>query len=157
MMEALRAQRLLAENFGVHADVWSATSFAELKREAEATDWDNRHHPDQPPKTPYVVEQLGHTTGPIVAVTDYMRAVPNQIAPWIETHRMTTLGTDGFGRSDTREALRDFFGIDAKHIAYTVLYQLYKQGELSQADLLAAAHVLNINRDAAYPPEFPAP
>ena len=103
--EALRAQQILAEKYGVPADVWSVTSYNELRREALAVERWNRLHPDQPARTPHIVEALGGAAGPIVAATDYMKVVADQMAPWL-AGRMVTLGTDGFGRSDNREHLR---------------------------------------------------
>ena len=133
LREALRARDLLAERFGVAADVWSATSYKELRREAlEAERW-SMLHPDQPARKPYVVSLLENEPGPIVAVSDYMRIVPDQIARWLPG-RFFALGTDGFGRSDTREALRRFFEVDAESVAVAALAQLALRGEV-EADL----------------------
>ncbi|HXU32607.1 MAG TPA: pyruvate dehydrogenase (acetyl-transferring), homodimeric type, partial [Thermoanaerobaculia bacterium] len=129
LREALRARDLLAERFGVAADVWSATSYKELRREAlEAERW-SMLHPDQPARKPYVVSLLENEPGPIVAVSDYMRIVPDQIARWLPG-RFFALGTDGFGRSDTREALRRFFEVDAESVAVAALAQLALRGEV---------------------------
>ncbi|GAA0911570.1 pyruvate dehydrogenase (acetyl-transferring), homodimeric type [Nonomuraea longicatena] len=106
---ALEAQRLLEEEYGVGVDVWSVTSWSELRREAMATDG-----------VPYVRQALSGTGGPVIAVSDWMRAVPDQIAPWID-RPWTSLGTDGFGLSDTREAARAHFGVDPRSIADAVL------------------------------------
>ncbi len=133
LREALRARDLLAERFGVAADVWSATSYKELRREAlEAERW-SMLHPDQPAQKPYVVSALENEPGPIVAVSDYMRIVPDQIARWLPG-RFFALGTDGFGRSDTREALRRFFEVDAESVAVAALHQLALRGDVP-ADL----------------------
>jgi len=126
---ALEAQRLLREDWGVHADVWSVTSWTELRRDALAVDEWNRTHPRQPRRTPYVTRCLHDAPGPVVAVSDWMRAVPDQIAPFVPGD-WTSLGTDGFGHSDTRAALRRHFGIDAPSIVLRVLEQLITRGEL---------------------------
>ncbi|HXU46719.1 MAG TPA: pyruvate dehydrogenase (acetyl-transferring), homodimeric type [Thermoanaerobaculia bacterium] len=129
LREALRAQAILAERFGVAADVWSATSYKELRRDAlEAERW-NMLHPGEPARKPYVVAALEGEPGPIVAVSDYMRIVPDQIARWLPG-RFFALGTDGFGRSDTREALRRFFEIDAESVVVAALHQLALRGEV---------------------------
>ena len=105
------AQTILAEKYGVAADVWSVTSYNELRREALAAERWNRLHPDQPARTPYVVEVLkNETEGPIIAATDYMKIVPDQLSPWLPG-RLVSLGTDGFGRSDNRQHLRRFFEV----------------------------------------------
>ncbi|MEP7012210.1 MAG: pyruvate dehydrogenase (acetyl-transferring), homodimeric type [Acidobacteriota bacterium] len=133
LREALRARDLLAERFGVAADVWSATSYKELRRDAlEAERW-SMLHPDQPARKPYVVSLLENEPGPIIAVSDYMRIVPDQVARWLPG-RFFALGTDGFGRSDTREALRRFFEVDAESVVVAALSQLALRGEVP-ADL----------------------
>ncbi|HUZ27461.1 MAG TPA: pyruvate dehydrogenase (acetyl-transferring), homodimeric type, partial [Streptosporangiaceae bacterium] len=112
---ALRAQQLLADDWGVAADVWSVTSWSELRREALAADTHNLLHPEQPPRTPYLTTTLDAAAGPVVAVSDWMRAVPDQIAPWVPGE-WSSLGTDGFGVSDTRAALRRHFHVDAESV-----------------------------------------
>jgi len=129
LTEVLRAQELLASEFGVAADVWSATSFVELRREALETERWNRLHPTEEPRRPYVCALLDDAPGPIVAATDFMKAVPDMVAPWLG-RRLVTLGTDGFGRSDTREALRRFFEVDAEHIVVATLGALAREGAL---------------------------
>src|SRR5207248_6373067 len=99
--EAVRAQGILAEKYGLASDVWSVTSYNELRRDALGVERWNRLHPDQPRRTPYIVQALKDAKGPIVAATDYMKVIPDQVAPWLPG-RMETLGTDGFGRSDNR-------------------------------------------------------
>ncbi|MCU1678842.1 MAG: aceE [Frankiales bacterium] len=137
MAWALKAQELLRSDWGVEADVWSATSWNELRREAVACDDWNMLHPDEPQRTPYVTQCLADTPGPVVCVSDWMRAVPDQIRPWVQ-HDYTSLGTDGFGRSDTRAALRRFFRVDAESITLAVLTQLAKSGEVRR-EVLAQA------------------
>jgi pyruvate dehydrogenase E1 component len=123
LREALRAQDILATKYDVAADVWSATSFTLLRREALAVERHNVLHPGEAAKVPYVVEQLGSTEGPVVAVSDWIRAFPDQIARWLGD-RYFSLGTDGFGRSDTRAALRHHFEVSAEWITYTALQRL---------------------------------
>jgi pyruvate dehydrogenase E1 component len=129
--EALRAQQILAERYQIPADVWSVTSYNELRREALAVERWNRLHPSQESKTPHIVKVLEGASGPIVAATDYMKAVPDQIAPWIQTGRLTSLGTDGFGRSENREHLRHFFEISAEAIAQSALSALARSGAIN--------------------------
>ena len=127
LREALRAQQILGEKFGVAADVWSATSYKTLRYDAMACDRWNLLHPGETPKVPYVTQALGQAEGPVVAVSDYMRLVPDQIARWVP-QGLTPLGTDGYGRSDTRAALRRFFEVDAESVAVTALAELARRG-----------------------------
>jgi pyruvate dehydrogenase E1 component len=125
--EALRAQELLATEWGVSADVWSATSWTELRREALACESWNMLHPADPPRVPYVTSALSGADGPVVAVSDWIKAVPDQIARWVPG-TFTSLGTDGFGFSDTRPAARRYFHIDAESITVAVLWELARAG-----------------------------
>ncbi len=126
---ALRAQEILASDFEINADVWSATSYKNLRYDAlEAERW-NLLHPDQEPRVPYVTQLLSETEGPVVAVTDYMKIVPDQISRWVPND-FHPLGTDGYGRSDTREALRRFFEVDAESIVVAVLHRLARTGAI---------------------------
>ncbi|MEX2290255.1 MAG: pyruvate dehydrogenase (acetyl-transferring), homodimeric type [Mycobacteriales bacterium] len=129
---AMDAQRLLREDWGVAADVWSVTSWNELRRDAVACEQHNLLEPEAR-RTPYVTQALMATTGPVVAVSDWMRAVPDMISRWVPND-WTSLGTDGFGRSDTRASLRRHFRIDPESIAVAVLVELARRGELA-ADL----------------------
>jgi pyruvate dehydrogenase E1 component len=129
MQQALRAQDLLAENHDVSADVWSATSYQQLRADALDVERWNRLHPGEPRRQPFVTQLLEPHDGPVVAVGDSMRAVQDQISRWVPAPFLS-LGTDGFGRSDTREALRRFFEIDAEHIAVGVLSSLAEMGEV---------------------------
>jgi len=126
---AVAAQQQLAEHYGVATELWSATSYKRLREDALAVERWNRLHPTEAPRVPYVADRLGAVDGPVVAVSDYVRAVPDQIARWVPSDYFS-LGTDGFGRSDTREALRRHFEIDAEHITVTVLAQLARRGEI---------------------------
>ncbi|GIH17028.1 pyruvate dehydrogenase (acetyl-transferring), homodimeric type [Rugosimonospora africana] len=127
---ALRAQELLAQDWGVAADVWSATSWTELRRDAERTEEYNLLHPGEEPQVPYVTTALADTPGPVVAVSDFMRAVPDLIARWVPGD-YTSLGTDGFGLSDTRHALRRHFHVDGESIVVATLRQLARRGEVA--------------------------
>jgi pyruvate dehydrogenase E1 component len=126
---AQEAQRLLAEDWGVRAGTWSATSWTELRREALDADQWNMLRPDAEHKVPYVTRVLEGHPGPVVAVSDWIRAVPDQIARWVPAP-FTSLGTDGWGFSDTRPAARRFFHVDAQSIAVAVLAQLARMGEV---------------------------
>ncbi len=127
MQWALGAQQLLAQDWGVAAEVWSATSWTELRREAVTCEEWNLLHPDQQARVPYVTQALGESTAPVVAVSDFIRAVPDLIARWVPSD-YTSLGTDGFGMSDTRHALRRHFHVDAQTIVVAALRQLASAG-----------------------------
>jgi pyruvate dehydrogenase E1 component len=129
MQWALKAQQLLAQDWGVGADVWSVTSWTELRRDAVDTEEQNLLHPGDQPKVPYLRTKLTGTDGPVVAVSDWMRAVPDLVSRWIPND-YTSLGTDGWGRSDTRHALRRHFHVDAESIAVATLRQLAAQGKV---------------------------
>ncbi|HEY3470879.1 MAG TPA: pyruvate dehydrogenase (acetyl-transferring), homodimeric type [Amycolatopsis sp.] len=141
---ALDAQRLLHQDWNVHADVWSVTSWTQLRRDALATDEWNLTHPAQPRRTAYVTSRLKDVQGPVVAVSDWMRAVPDQIAPFVPGD-WCSVGTDGFGLSDTRPALRRHFRIDAESIVYRVLHQLVRRGELGGLVLARAAEMYRLD------------
>jgi pyruvate dehydrogenase E1 component len=152
MIEALRAQELLAEKFDVAADVWSVTSYQQLRNDALAVERWNRLHPADPPRTPYVALALGESTGPIVAVSDWMKAVPDMIARWVP-EPYVTLGTDGFGRSDTREALRRHFEIDAEHVVVAVLSALAEQKRVAPGVVAKAIQDFGIDPERVHPLE----
>jgi pyruvate dehydrogenase E1 component len=147
--EALRAQEILA-NYDVCADVWSATSYKALRNDAlKAQRW-NLLHPEASPQKPYVESLLGAETGVFVAVSDNIKMVPDQIAPWVPGG-LTTLGTDGFGRSDTREALRRFFEIDGEVTVIATLYALSKKGLIEPSVVQKAIKDLGVNPEKAFP------
>jgi pyruvate dehydrogenase E1 component len=148
--EALRAQTILAERYGVPADVWSVTSYNELRRDALRVGRWNRLHPDQPPQKPYIAEALGDAQGPIVAATDYMKVVAHQVAPWLD-NRLEALGTDGFGRSDNREYLRRHFEINAESIAAAALSRLARDGKFDTARAVAAFTELGVDTEKIDP------
>ncbi len=144
--EALRAQQLLADDWAVSADVWSAPGWNRLLRDGAAVESWNRTNAQAEPRTPLVTRLLEGTEGPYVAVSDWMRATPFQIADWIPGP-FAVLGTDGFGRSDTREKLRRFHRVDAESIAYCVLAELVKAGELDDEVLPRAMDAYALNFD----------
>jgi len=150
MQWALKAQELLATDWGVAADVWSATSWTELRRDAVATEEWNLMHSDQPARQPYVTRALTGASGPVVAVSDFMRAVPDLIARWVPTD-YTSLGTDGFGRSDTRHALRRYFHVDAETIVVATLQKLAQRGEVAPQVAADAARKYAIDDVTAAP------
>lgn len=146
MQQVLKARDLLAQHFDVSADVWSATSYQQLRQEALSADRWNRLHPQGEPRIPYVVQALAGTTGPIIAVTDFMKTVPDLIRPWL-TRRFVSLGTDGYGRSDTREALRRHFETDAENIALAALHALSQDGLFSPQKVADGIGILGIDPD----------
>jgi len=131
------AQRLLADDWGVRAGTWSATSWTELRREALVCEEWNMLQPEAEQRVPYVTRALDGHGGPVVAVSDWIRAVPDQIARWVPAP-FTSLGTDGWGFSDTRPAARRFFHVDAQSIAVAVLAELARLGEV-KPELVAQA------------------
>jgi pyruvate dehydrogenase E1 component len=132
-----KAQQLLADDWGVSADLWSVTSWNELARDAvEAEKW-TLNHPEEEAKVPYITRKLENVDGPVVAVSDYMRAVPLQIAHWVpEDYHV--LGTDGFGFADTRPAARRFFQVDAESIVVAALRALADRGEVKPESVVEA-------------------
>jgi pyruvate dehydrogenase E1 component len=148
--EVLRAQQILAEKYNVQTDVWSVTSYNELRREALGVERWNRLHPAEPQKTPYILQALGKAAGPIIAATDYMKIVPDQLAPWL-TPRLVTLGTDGFGRSDNREHLRAHFEVNAESVVAATLSRLARDGKLEAAKAVQAFKDLGVRPDAIDP------
>jgi pyruvate dehydrogenase E1 component len=151
LQQVLRAQTILAERFGVAADAWSATSYQALRAGALEDERWSRLHPAQPPRVPYVAEVLRDAAaGVVVAATDQVRAVPDQVARWVPG-TWISLGTDGFGRSDGRDALRRFFEVDAEHIALAALAGLATRGTVEASVVVGAAAELGIDPDARGP------
>jgi pyruvate dehydrogenase E1 component len=144
MPEALRAADLLAERWDVAADVWSVTSWGELNRDGVEVEKELLRHPDRPARTPYVTQALADTAGPAVAVSDWMRGVSEQIRPWVP-NTYVTLGTDGFGFSDTRPAARRYFNTDAESVVVAVLEALARDGEIDPSVAIAAAKEYRID------------
>ncbi len=137
LREVIAAADLLQKDWGVAADLWSATSCNELCREGQDAQRWNLLHPTETPRLPYVTACLQATEGPIIAATDYMKAYAEQIRPFIE-RRFVTLGTDGFGRSDSREALRYFFEVDSRFIAIAALKALADDGVIPASTVAQA-------------------
>ena len=150
MFEVLKAQQILEEKYGVGADVWSVTSYKELYRDANDCERWNLLHPGQAPKVPYITQTLKGAPGPFVAASDYMKVLPESIARWVPA-RLVSLGTDGFGRSENRVALRDFFEVDAKHIVLATLSALARENQIKIETVQQAVKDLGIN------PEKPNP
>ncbi len=150
LQEALRAQDILANQFDVAADVWSATSYKLLRGDALRTSRWNMLHPTAPQKKSYLETLLQDEEGVYVAVSDYMKIVPDQIAPWVPGG-LTTLGTDGFGRSDTRASLRRFFEVDAEVTTIAVLYALYQKGFVPAQTVESAIKSLGVDQEKSFP------
>jgi pyruvate dehydrogenase E1 component len=174
--EALRAQKILAEKYELQADVWSVTSYNELRRDALAVERWNRLHPAEAPRLPYILEALDGAaaeTGskskpaktksggksskaasaeitPIIAATDYMKIVPDQLSPWLGS-RLVTLGTDGFGRSDNREHLRRHFEVNAESIAAAALSRLARDGKFDASRAADAMKELGVDTEKVDP------
>jgi pyruvate dehydrogenase E1 component len=146
----LEAQETLAADYKIASDVWSVTSYKELRREALEVERWNLLHPAQKPRSCYVEKMFAGSKGPFIAASDNMHLVAEQIAKWVPG-RLVTLGTDGFGRSDTREGLRRHFGIDAAHITFATLSTLARQGEVDKKTIQKAIHSLGIDPEAADP------
>jgi pyruvate dehydrogenase E1 component len=150
LLQVIEAQRILAERFGVAAEVYSAPSFPLLRREALEVERWNRLHPAARARVPYVSEVLGRDGGPIVAASDWMKVIPQMVAPWVPA-TFVALGTDGFGRSDTRESLRAFFEIDAASIAAAAMSALAGEGAVTAKAAAAAIRDLGIDPDKVDP------
>jgi pyruvate dehydrogenase E1 component len=150
LLQVIAAQALLAERFGVAAEVYSAPSFALLRRDALEIDRWNRLHPSKKAKVPYVSTVLGPKGGPIVAASDWMKTIPQLVAPWVDAP-FSALGTDGFGRSDTRESLRSYFEIDAPSIAAAAMSALARSGDITPAAAEKAIAELGVDPEKADP------
>jgi pyruvate dehydrogenase E1 component len=156
MPAALRAAEMLAADWDVAANVWSVTSWSELNRDGVAIEKQRLRHPDQPAEEPYVTQALATSTGPFIAVSDWMRAVPEQIRPWVPGSYVT-LGTDGFGFSDTRPAARRYFNTDAESQVVAVLEALARDGEIDPSVPVAAARQYRIDDVQAAPAQTSDP
>ncbi|MFN7803346.1 MAG: pyruvate dehydrogenase (acetyl-transferring), homodimeric type [Planctomycetaceae bacterium] len=150
LRQTLLAQETLARDYGVASDLYSVTSYKELRREALEIERWNLLHPTETPRQCYVQKLLAGKQGPFIAASDYMHLVTEQIAKWVPG-RLVTLGTDGFGRSDTRETLRRHFEIDAAHITFAALSELHRKGEVDRAVIEKARQALGIDPDKKYP------
>src|SRR6202522_1303710 len=150
MYEVLKAQTILKEKYGVASDVWSVTSYKELYRDANDCERWNMLHPGDAPKLPFVTKNLSEASGPFIAASDYMKVLPESLAKWVPG-QLVSLGTDGFGRSENRAALRDFFEVDAKHIVLATLGALAKEKKIGVDVVTQAVHDLGINPEKMNP------
>ncbi len=151
LREVIAAADILAEQFGVASDIWSATSFNELRRDGQTVARSNRLNPEQAPKQAWITRQLDGRDGPVVAATDYIRSYADQVREFIPQDTYLVLGTDGFGRSDTRENLRRFFEVDRRHIAFSALVGLHREGRFGEDELKQARASLDIDPDKPMP------
>ncbi|MDR2333529.1 MAG: pyruvate dehydrogenase (acetyl-transferring), homodimeric type [Burkholderiaceae bacterium] len=151
LREVIAAGELLEKDFGVSSDIWSATSLTELRREGMAAERWNTLHPEDQPRVPYVQQCLQERPGPVIVTTDYMRIVGDQIRPFVEGRRLVSLGTDGFGRSDTRESLRTFFEVDRHFIVLAALKALADDGVLARQRVSDAIQLYGIDREKMDP------
>jgi pyruvate dehydrogenase E1 component len=150
LREVIAAADLLFKDFGIPTDVWSVTSFNELRRDALEVERWNQLHPDDEPRQNYIQQALGDRPGPYIAATDYMKIVPDQIERWVPG-RFVSLGTDGYGRSDGRAALRQHFEVDRRYIAVTALKALADDGALDQKTVVEAIEAYGIDPDRPDP------
>ena len=148
--EVIKAAEILEEEFKISADVWSVTSYKELRRDALDVERWNMLHPSEKPRIPYITQQLKNETGVFVASSDYVKALPDSIAKWVPG-RLMSLGTDGFGRSEGRAELRDFFEVDAKHVVLATLYALAKEDKIKMMMVDKAIKQLEINTSRPNP------
>ncbi|MGC2210728.1 MAG: pyruvate dehydrogenase (acetyl-transferring), homodimeric type [Candidatus Korobacteraceae bacterium] len=150
LLEVLQAAEILEEKYGVTADVWSVTSYKELYKDGNACERWNMLHPGAPQREPFVAAQLKDAEGVLVAASDYVKALPESISQWMP-RPLIALGTDGYGRSESRASLRDFFEVDAKHIVLATLTGLMREGTISAAEVKKAIADLGINSEKADP------
>jgi pyruvate dehydrogenase E1 component len=148
--ETLRAQEILEQKFGVAADVWSVTSYKSLYMDGIETERWNRLHPAEKPRVPYITQQLEGQQGVLVAATDYLKSIPNMVSKWLP-RRLAALGTDGFGRSEGRTSLREFFEVDARFIAIAALHELSIEKQIDKSVVEKAIKELGIDPDKLNP------
>ena len=147
--EVVKAQEIL-QKYGVAADVWSVTSYGQLYRDGHACERWNMLHPTEPPKVPYVTQCLKDAPGVLVAASDYLKVLPDAIDRWAP-RKIRSLGTDGFGRSEDRAALREFFEVDARFVAIATLAELQKDGQIEAKVVAQAIKDLGVNPDKPNP------
>src|SRR5688572_6370009 len=150
LREAIAAAELLDKDFGVKADIWSCPSFTELRRDGFDVERHNRFHPEESPKKAYVTQCLEGRSGPAIAATDYVRAFADQIRAFVPM-QYTVLGTDGFGRSDTRANLRRFFEVDRYYIAHAAVAALAAEGKMNAKDVARAIKQYRIDTERVSP------
>ncbi|HKW56882.1 MAG TPA: pyruvate dehydrogenase (acetyl-transferring), homodimeric type [Candidatus Acidoferrum sp.] len=148
--EALRAQEILESKYGVAADVWSVTSYKALYNDGNEVERLNRLHPGERPRVPYVAQCLADAPGVLVAASDYLKTLPNMVAKWMP-RRLASLGTDGFGRSEGRSSLREFFEVDSRFITLATLHELMAEGKLDTSVVEKAMKELNISSEKSNP------
>jgi pyruvate dehydrogenase E1 component len=148
--EVLRAQEILETKYGVAADVWSVTSYKELYVDGNECERWNRLHPGSKPRVPYLTEQLAKTEGVLVAASDYLKSLPSMVDKWMP-RRLCALGTDGFGRSESRTSLRDFFEVDSRFITLATLHELFLEGKIERSEVDKAISDLGINPEKLNP------
>jgi pyruvate dehydrogenase E1 component len=148
--EVIKAQEILEEKYNVGADVWSVTSYSELYRDGHACERWNMLHPGQPERVPYVTQCLKDAPGVLVAASDYVKALPDSIDKWLP-RPLNALGTDGFGRSENRASLREFFEVDYRYVILATLGALARDGKIDAGTVQQALKTHNIN------PEKPNP
>jgi pyruvate dehydrogenase E1 component len=150
LREVLQAQEILETKYGVAADVWSVTSYKQLYVDGNETDRWNRLHPGEKQRVPYVTSTLGDAPGVLVAASDYLKTLPNMISKWLP-RRLASLGTDGFGRSEGRASLREFFEVDARFITLATLHELFIDGKIDRKLIDQAIKDLGINPEKLNP------
>jgi pyruvate dehydrogenase E1 component len=150
LYEVLKAQQILKDKYGVEADVWSVTSYKRLYNQANECERWNRLHPLQTPRLPYVTQCLTNAPGVFVAASDYMKVLPESIAQWVPGP-LVALGTDGFGRSENRASLRNFFEVDARHIVVATLHALAREGAIQREQVEKAIRELAIDPEKTNP------
>ncbi|MGB7471603.1 MAG: pyruvate dehydrogenase (acetyl-transferring), homodimeric type [Candidatus Acidiferrum sp.] len=150
LREALQAQEILETKFGVAADVWSVTSYKALYTDGNEVDRLNRLHPGEKPRVPYLTECLADAPGVLVAASDYLKTLPNMVSKWMP-RRLASLGTDGFGRSEGRASLREFFEVDARFITLATMHELYTDGKIEKSVVDRAIKELGINPEKSNP------
>jgi pyruvate dehydrogenase E1 component len=148
--EVIKAQAILAEKYNVEADVWSVTSYKALRQDAKDTERWNMLHPTEDRREPYVGRCFGQAPGVFVAASDYVKSLPDSIARWIPG-RLQSLGTDGYGRSEDRATLRDFFEVDARYVTLATLESLAREGQLDTSVVAQAIKDLDIDTEKANP------
>jgi pyruvate dehydrogenase E1 component len=152
LREVIEAAELLEKDWNVAADVWSVTSFTELRRDGMDVDrWNMLHPLEKKPRVPYVTQTLAKAKGPAIAATDYMRAFPEQIRPHMGDRQYVTLGTDGYGRSDLRSQLRKFFEVNRYYVVVAALKALADDGEIEQSVVAQAIKAYKIDPDKPNP------
>jgi pyruvate dehydrogenase E1 component len=148
--EVIKAQEILESKYNVGADVWSVTSYTELYREGHAAERWNMLHPDQAPRVPYVTAQLAQAPGVLIAASDYVKAMPDSIDRWLP-RPLVTLGTDGYGRSESRANLREFFEVDYRYVIVAALAALAREGKIDRSVVQQAIKAHNINPEKVNP------